>query len=148
MRSMKRGILSIMMFSIVSSFYSQNYYRCNTDSIAVLVAPGEGCDTFFIATPYYNCEEGPVFISKGFVFMSKDVSEEGYTKIYNHFNTLCWDEGWIPSTCLSPALKCPQCKGKGTMGKKCAKCNGDGDWDCCQYKGLEICDKCKGIGYY
>lgn len=145
---MKKNILVIILFCITAYCKGQKYYRCNSDSIAVLVEPGEKKDTFFVATPYYDCQEGYVFINKGFVFMSKDVSEDGYTKIYNCYNTLCWDEGWIPSSCLSPAQKCQQCKGKGTTGKKCEICNGDGNWECCQFKGSEVCDRCKGVGYY
>lgn len=144
----KRVIFTIMLFCIASVCFCQNYYRCNTDSVAVLVDACEECDTFFIATPYYDCVEGLVFINKGFVIMSKDVSEGRFTKIYNRYDNLCWDEGWIPSTCLSPATKCPQCKGKGTTGRRCDKCQGDGAWACCQFKGLEVCGRCKGIGYY
>ena len=145
---MKQTYLILIFLALSLDGFSQKYYRCNADHVAVRVAPGDSSDIFYIATPYYNCEVGDVYIDKGFVFMSRDAKEDGYTKIYNLYNTICWDEGWIPSKCLSPAKKCPSCKGSGTTGEKCEVCDGAGDWGCCQYKGTKVCERCKGIGYY
>ncbi len=145
--NMKRVVI-LFLFALTHQIgLCQKYYKCNRDNVAVRVAPGVESEIFYIATPYYGCEVGEVYIPKGFVFMSKGSNEEGYTKIYNMYSTICWDEGWIPSDCLSPALKCLECKGKGTNGKKCEICDGLGDWTCCQYKGKEVCKRCKGIGY-
>ena len=137
-----------ILLTVMVNGYSQKYYRCNADSVAVRVAPGDASDIFYIATPYYNCEVGEVYINKGFVFMSRGAKEDGFIKIYNLYNTICWDEGWIPTQCLSPAKKCKLCKGSGITGKTCNVCGGAGDWDCCQYKGKEVCERCKGVGYY
>ncbi len=144
-----RLISFFIFFSSLSiAAYSQKHYKCNVDSIAVRVSAGSGSDIFYISTPYYDCPEGYVYIHKGFVFMSRDVVDEGYTKIYNLYNTLCWDEGWIPTGSFTPAKRCNICKGKGVSKNVCMECGGYGDWKCCQYKGKEICKRCKGIGYY
>ena len=144
---MKSSFLSILFLWISMSGAAQSYYRCSTDSIPVLVEPYVAADTFFIATPYYGCQVGNVFISKGFVCSSKNVITNGYIKIYNPYNTICWDEGWIPTACLKPATKCNICSGKGITTQTCTVCHGIGDWNCCHYKGKTICDFCNGIGY-
>ena len=144
-----RYIINLILLSILTMpIYGQQYYKCNVDSVAVRVSAGIESDIFHISTSYYACPEGDVYIHKGFVFMSKNVSESGYTKIYNPYNTLCWDEGWIPNGCFVAASRCRICKGKGVSEKQCNVCGGYGDWSCCQYKGKEICKQCKGVGYY
>ena len=126
---------------------SQVYYKCKIDNIPIRVEPKENADTFFVATSYYDCSVGKVYINKGFIFKKKNVSENGFIKIYNPYNTLCWDEGWIPNNIYLPTKKCIECHGKGTTGKVCSVCDGKGDWNCCRFKGKENCLQCGGIGY-
>jgi len=149
--TMKNNLLRIIMMALLLHLshdgICQNYYRCTSDSLAVRVSPGSASDIFYIATPYYNCQVGDVYITKGFVFMSRDVTENGYIKIYNLYNTICWDEGWIELNSYVRAQKCKSCRGRGITNRRCKKCDGFGDWECCQYKGYEICATCQGIGY-
>ena len=140
---------AFVLLLIACPFFSmaQSYYRCTIDSIPVRVEPSSVADTFFITTPYYDCQVGHVIISKGFVCFSKNNKSNGLVKIYNPYDTLCWDEGWIPINCLQPATKCTVCRGKGITAQTCPVCLGLGDWKCCHFKGKTICSNCHGIGY-
>ena len=145
-----RKFIIILLFTLTvpSISSAQRYYRCVVDSVAVRVAGGERADTFYVATPYYDCEPGFVMLRRGNIVWSKGATEKGFTKIYNPVNTLCWDEGWVKPEVLSPATLCPACKGKGTTGELCTECDGQGDWPCCHFKGELLCKRCGGAGYY
>ena len=125
----------------------KHYYRLAVDSVAVRVDSNVEADTFYVATRYYDCRPGCVILTRNAVFWSKDRKENGFIKVYNPYDTLCWDEGWIPTDTYERAVSCSKCKGKGTLAEPCKSCDGLGAWNCCHYKGLKLCSHCDGIGY-
>lgn len=143
---MKR-VLFLACFLLASMFaFSQTvYYKVTVNNVVVRTGPGKN----YSAAPS-PIDDKACKLSKGSLVESNGKIRNGYLHVSCPYATYNWGDGWIPVQYAKKAVKCPVCKGKGTMGRECDYCHGNDGMGCrfCSYSGQESCPKCGTLGYY
>lgn len=131
----------VMMTLFVVSANAQKYYRSTGDRVIVRSGPGKNYRQIK--------DEGwlqPVYLGKGEIVSFEGAKRNGFVKIGSMSLKMFWT-GWASAQYLTPAVKCQACNGRGTTGRVCPECNGEGLAYCCNYTGRELCNQCGGIGW-
>ena len=144
---MKRLLMMMLLISATMTMCAQKYYKCTGNNVNVRTGPGKNYAVMYGAGGA-KCMEGRVQLFKGELVFNEGVKRNGFIKVSASGPTLCWEEGWVSAQYLKPATRCSRCNGRGTTGRVCPECNGDGYYYCCGYTGKEPCPKCGIIGYY
>ena len=134
-------LFMLLLFVGTAESYAQKAYRVTGNNVIVRKGPG---------TKYGVVKNigGTVQLWKGYIVKSDKAPKNGFVHfVYEGAGAGEACDGWVSMKFLKPATKCSACNGRGNTGRKCSACNGEGGRVCCNYTGMELCEKCGGEGY-
>lgn len=144
---MKRIIMMLAVMMTAMTMCAQKYYVCTGSNVNVRTGPGKNYSVMYGAGGAH-CTEGRVQLGKGELVYNEGVKRNGFIKVSSPYAWMCYENGWVSAQYLKPATRCSRCKGRGTTGRVCPECHGEGYAYCCAYTGKELCPKCGYLGYY
>lgn len=144
---MKRIIMMLAVMMTAMTICAQKYYISTGTNVNVRTGPGKNYSVMN-GMGGVHCTSGKIQLGKGELVFNEGVKRNGFIKVSSTGPYPCWEDGWVSAQYLKPATLCNRCKGKGTTGRVCPECGGQGYAYCCNYTGKELCEKCWGLGYY
>ncbi len=144
---MKKYLLMIVLMLTAVGAYSQKqvYYRSTGDNVNIRKGPGKNYSVMSL-NGGAHCGAGKAQLYKGDIVVSNGRQRNGFIYVAPAGEP-CWEDGWVSAQFLTRASKCAACNGRGNTGRICPACNGSGVYVCCRYTGMELCERCWGIGY-